>query len=146
MLDARTGVLYSQGVNTSAAHYRLPTYDPPPASPARLSIYRQYFTPAECALLDAAPVDDLSAEIDLLRFLLARVLAASQRARALSLKQHAAILAAFSAAGIVIAGLVRLQSKLRGDLDPLWRLFEEGMTLARLRHGVHGYLSPPLGA
>ncbi len=110
------------------------------------SIYRQYFTPDECALLDATPLVDLSSEINLLRILLARVLAASPHSQEPALDTQAGILAALSAAGVVIAGLVRLQCKLAGSLYPLERLFEEGMHRARLRHGVYSYLSPPAPA
>jgi hypothetical protein len=111
--------------------------------PAHASLYRRYFTPAECARLDATPLDDLSSEINLLRVLLARVLAASQRARDLALETQARILAAFSHAGIVMASLARLQHRLHAPLDATEQLFEEAMHLARLEHGVYTYLPPP---
>ncbi len=75
------------------------------------SLYREYFTPEERKMLDATPRGDLTSEINLLRVLVARVLAASQQARDLALKQHAAMLAAFSAAGKTIARLVLLQTR-----------------------------------
>jgi uncharacterized protein with PhoU and TrkA domain len=106
------------------------------------SLYRQYFTPDEIALLDNTPRDDLTSEINLLRVLLARVLEASQKAKELTLKQHAAILAAFSKAGTAIARLVRVQAELHNPLDDLMKAIEEGEHLARLRRGVYDYLKP----
>ena len=106
------------------------------------SLYRQYFTPDEIALLDATPRNDLTSEINLLRVLQARVLEAAQRAKELTLKQHAAILAAFSRAGIALSRLVRVQAELHNPLDDLWKAIEEGEHIARLRRGVYDYLKP----
>jgi hypothetical protein len=109
-----------------------------------MTLYRQYFTPAERALLDAVPLDDLASEINLLRLLLARTLAALRKARPVSLKTHAAVLSAFSSSGIVIARLVCLQLKLHHPLDALRQQIEEGKNLGRLRRGVFDYFSPPI--
>ena len=105
------------------------------------SLYRQYFTPEECALLDATPCDDLSSEINVLRVLIARLLEACHHARELSLEIHAKVLSAFSAAGIVMARLVRLQCQLHHPSDALWAEIAQGEELARQRRGVYSYLS-----
>ena len=94
-------------------------------------------------MLDETPVDDLSSEINLLRLMLVRVLAAMKRARALALKTHAAILSAFSATGIVIARLVRLQVKLHDPSDEIREQIEAGKEWARRRHHVYDYFKPP---
>ncbi len=107
------------------------------------SLYRQYFTPAEIAMLDATPIDDLTSEINLLRVLLARLLETSQRLHDLALETHAKVLAAFSHAAIVLASLVRLQLALHQPLGGAWQMFEEATHLARLDHGVYTYLTPP---
>ena len=70
-------------------------------------IYRQFFTAAECTLLDGSPCDSALGEISLLRILLMRLMAAAQRLRDLSTKQHIDMLIAFSGAGLVLASLVR---------------------------------------
>ena len=106
-----------------------------------MSLYRQYFTPAEIALLDATPRDDLTSEINLLRVLIARVLAASQKAKELTLKQHVAIVSAFSKAGMALARLVRGQAQLHPPLDDLWKAIEAGEHKARKQRGVYTYLS-----
>ncbi len=50
-----------------------------------MNLYRQYFTAEEIAMLDATPPDDLTSEINLLRVLLARLLAtATQHLRELT--------------------------------------------------------------
>ena len=107
------------------------------------SIYRQYFTPTECEMLDATPVDDLSSEINLLRILITRVLAAWQRTRQIGLEMHARILSTFSAAGLVLAGLVRLQIKLHNPLDELQAQIERGKNIGRERRRVFTYFDPP---
>ncbi len=107
------------------------------------SLYRPFFTPEECALLDASSPDDLTSEINLLRILLTRVLSASRNPKELSLSQHAAILSAFSATGIVLARLVGLQCKLHAKASGLWAEIEQGEELARQRLGVYNYLTPP---
>ena len=60
-----------------------------------MSLYRPYFTPQEIRMLDATQPADLSSEINLLRVLIARVLAARQRLHELALAQHAALLTTF---------------------------------------------------
>jgi hypothetical protein len=126
-------------------HDLLSSHSTPQATnPQPLSLYRRFFTPTECAMLDAVPLDDLSSEINLLRLLLARTLAAMRKTRSLELKTQAAILSAFSGAGIVIARLVRLQIILHSPLDSLWREIEAGKDLARFRRGVFNYFRPPL--
>ena len=114
--------------------------------PAAPSLYRRYFTRDECAMLDATPLDDVSSEIDLLRLLLARVLAAAKRKRSLSLELHASMVSAFSAAGIVIAALVRLQLKLHLPTDELKRQIELGKEIGRRRRHVYDYFAPPANA
>jgi hypothetical protein len=114
--------------------------------PVLPSLYRRYFTSDECAMLDATPSDDLTSEIELLRLLLARVLAAAKRKRSISLELHASMLSAFSAAGIVIAALVRLQLKLHLPTDELWREVEAGKEIGRRRRHVYDYFAPPANA
>jgi hypothetical protein len=132
-------------MNTPRSSRRLPAYSPPATSPSRssTSIYRRYFTAAECERLDATPVDDLASEINLLRILLARVLAAAKRARKLALETHARILSAFSAAGIVMAALVRLQVTLHDPLDEVRAEIERGKMIGRQRRHVFDYFAPP---
>ncbi len=115
-------------------------------TPSSPSPYRPFFTPEECAMLDASSPDDLMSEINLLRILLTRVLDASRRSPTLSLKQHAAILGAFSACGIALAGLVRLQSKLHNKWDDFWAEIELGKSIGRQHLGVLDYFSPPAPA
>ena len=89
---------------------------PPP------QIYRQYFTAEERRTLDSSPLDSALSEIGLLRVLLLRLLAASRRKSALSLKRHVSILAAFSGTGLIMASLVRFHN----------RYFEPGHSLLDL--------------
>ncbi len=110
------------------------------------SLYRPYFTAAERELLDASSPDELLSEINLLRVLLSRVLAASRRARELTVKQHAAILSAFGNAGVVIARLVTLQYKLHDEWSGIWEAIQRGKEDARRRMGVYDYFSPPAPA
>jgi hypothetical protein len=81
----------------------------PPIITPRPQLYRRFFTPAECELLDACPPGSALSELNLLRVLLSRALAASRLARALSLTRRASMLAAFSATARIIASLVRVQ-------------------------------------
>lgn len=106
------------------------------------NIYRQYFTREEIALLDHSDRKDLASEINLLRVLVARILEASQKAKELTIKQHTAILSAFSRAGLSLARLLRVQAELHNPLDDLWKAIEQGEHLARKRHHVYDYLSP----
>jgi hypothetical protein len=124
---------------------RLPSSDQPASPPARprASLYRRYFTAAECELLDATPPDDLTSEINLLRILLARVLAATKRARKLALETHARVLSAFSAAGIVMAGLVHLQVMLHDPMDEVRAEIERGKMIGRQRRHVFDYFASP---
>ncbi len=108
------------------------------------SLYREFFTAEERRMLDATPRDDLTSEINLLRVLVARVLEASQHARDVALKQHAAMLAAFSAAGKTIAGLVLLQLELHDPMEEYWAKVEEGKNIARQRMGVFDYFKQPI--
>ena len=108
------------------------------------SLYRPFFTPAECARLDATPRNDVLSEINLLRILLLRLLAAAHKARALELAAHARLLAAFSHAGIVLARLVRLQLRLHDPVDEIQQEIERGKEIARRRMGVHDYFKPPV--
>ena len=97
-------------------------------SPSAPQIYRQYFTPAECKLLDASPLDTALSEIGLLRILLLRLLGAAHRMRRLSTAHHLSLLTAFSATGLILASLVRfhhryfpqpgLLAELLADMDP----------------------------
>ena len=110
-------------------------------------IYRQYFTPTECRMLDSSPLETALDEICLLRILLMRLLAAARarehpatvahagpttdqrhRIRRLSIAQHLSMLAAVSGAGLILASLVRFHDRyfkqpslllqVIGDLDP----------------------------
>lgn len=119
------------------------------------SIYRQYFTPAECEMLDACASDDLASEINLLRILLTRLLSAARDRRvagsakpvhSLPLKVHAAILGAVSASGLVLARLVRLQLALHDPMDEFRREMERGKNVARMHHHVFDYFTPPAPA
>jgi hypothetical protein len=84
-------------------------YTSPPKEPPQL--YRRFFTPLECEWLDSIqPYSPLS-EICLLRILLSRTLEALRQGRGTSVSRRLSLLSAFSAAGVVIASLVRLASK-----------------------------------
>ncbi len=111
-----------------------------------MSLYRQYFTPEEIALLDHTDRNDLTSEINLLRVLLARLLEACQHAQDLALKQHTAILAAFSQAGAAIARMVRVQCELHNPLDELRAEIERGKEIGRQRRHVHDYFTNPVPA
>ncbi len=110
------------------------------------SLYREYFTPEERKMLDATPRDDLTSEINLLRVMVARVLAASKQARDLALKQHAKMLAAFSAAGKTIARLVLLQLELHDPMEEYWAAVERGKNIARQHMGVFDYFIQPIAS
>ncbi len=76
--------------------------------------------------------------------MVARVLAASMQARDLALKQHAAMLAAFSAAGKTIGRLVLLQLDLHDPMEEYWAEVERGKNIARQRMGVFDYFKQPI--
>ena len=103
----------------------------------RPSLYRPYFTPAERALLRTAALDDLSDEIELMRVLLARLLAALQRAPALNLQANIDMLCALSAACLSLARMVRVQSRLSVNPDPLANQLEEFVRFAVLECPVN---------
>ncbi len=103
----------------------------------RPSLYRPYFTPTERALLRTAALDDLSAEIELMRVLLARLLAALQDAPSLNLQAHIDMLCALSTAGLSLARMVRVQSRLSVDPNPLANRLEEFVRFAVLEGPVN---------
>jgi hypothetical protein len=126
-------------------------YSPPPVPTSqppgpRKSIYRRYYSATERLLLDATPTDDLTSEINLLRLLLTRVMEASRHRRDRTLESQAAILSAFSASGVVIASLVRLQVQLHKPVDEIKRQIEAGKNEGRRRMGVFNYFTPPAPA
>jgi hypothetical protein len=89
------------------------------------SLYRQYFTRAECRMLDSTPLDSALSEISLLRILLLRLLAAARRKRPLSLAQHLSVLGGFSAAGLIMASLVRYHCRRFPPGNPLLEALAE---------------------
>ena len=99
-----------------------------PFSPSSAQIYRQYFTAAECKTLDSSPLETALSEIEVLRVLLLRLLAAARRLRRLSLAHHLSMLTAFSGTGLILASLVRFHNRyfephhslldLLADMDP----------------------------
>src|SRR5512142_1349130 len=105
------------------------------------SLYRPYFTPAEIDLLDHTDRQDLMSEINLIRVLIARVLEAAQHAKELTIKEHAAILSAFSHAGLTLARLARVQVEVHNPLDAVMKAIAEGERMARQQHHVFDYLS-----
>ncbi len=76
------------------------------------SIYQRFFTTAERAGLHSASLGDPSSEINLIRILLMRVLQVCSDASSLDLDTHAAILSAFSQAGLTLTALFRLSARL----------------------------------
>ena len=89
------------------------------------SLYRQYFTKAECRLIDSTPLNSAMSEISLLRILLLRLLAASRRKRPLSVAQHISILSAMSGAGLIMASLVRYHNRRFPPGNPLLQALAE---------------------
>jgi hypothetical protein len=83
----------------------------PKTAPQPPGLYRRYFTPVERTLLDAVWPDDASSELDLLRSLLSRTLAAARGTPRPGLPAQGAILSTFAAAAIVLAGLARFQAR-----------------------------------
>ena len=93
------------------------------ASPCDMSrrgrLYRQFFTPEECAWLDSTDPDIPVHEINLLRILITRLLAAAGRGQQ-TLERLAAMLVVFCHAGCTMASLARIYYKLQGPPpDPL---------------------------
>jgi hypothetical protein len=83
------------------------------------SLYRPYFTQAECRLIDSTPLGSALNEISLIRIMLLRILAAAHRMRKLTLEHRLAMLQAFSHAGLVMASLVRVHHRLFPPTNPL---------------------------
>lgn len=83
------------------------------------SLYRQYFTAAECRLLDSTPLEGALSEISLIRIMLLRVLAAAHRLRKVTLEHRLAMLQAFGRSGLVMASLVRAHHRLFPPVNPL---------------------------
>ena len=88
-------------------------------------LYRQYFTQAECRVLDSTPLKSVLSEIGLIRIMLLRILAAAQRQRKITLKQRLAMLQAFSRAGLVLASLVCVHNRLFPRTDCLIDALDE---------------------
>jgi len=82
-------------------------------------LYRQYFTPAECRMLDSTPPGSALSEIALIRIMLLRLLAAAHRVRKINMDQRLAMLRAVSHAGLVMAALVRVHHRLFPPTNPL---------------------------
>jgi hypothetical protein len=82
-------------------------------------LYRQFFTAQECARLDSTDPDSPVHEINLLRILITRLLAAAGRGRQ-TFERLADMLAAFCHAGRTMASLARIYYKQHGPPpDPL---------------------------
>lgn len=84
---------------------------------SRPQLYRQFFTQREIRMLDSTPADQASNEISLLRVLLMRLLAATKGAHGLNLKDRLEFLSACSASGLILASLVRFESKYHNPSD-----------------------------
>ncbi len=88
------------------------------ASPPRL--YRQHFTPAECALLDRFREDDGASELAMLRLLLARTAAVSGASPRRGWVARAAALSVYCRTALNLAELIRCQVQLaKFRPDPL---------------------------
>src|SRR5512133_2867446 len=82
------------------------------------SLYSQFYSPAELAMLDAAPLDDLSSEFKLIRVLIRRLMLACQRRRAIKRDLELAVLRAVAGACRTLCRIARFQPRLlRGELD-----------------------------
>ncbi|MFH1183559.1 MAG: hypothetical protein V1755_00775 [Chloroflexota bacterium] len=107
--------------------HELQGLSPPP------KLYRDFFTPTECKMLDCIPAESALSELCLLRILLVRVLAAAKRSgerasgerrpswrqgapgkAGLSLTKRLAMLMAFSHTALTMASLVRFENKYAG--------------------------------
>ncbi len=94
-----------------------------PASPAQApGLYRRHFTRAQCALLDRFPEQRGTSEINLLRVLLSRTLAAGG-GQDISASQLAALLSAAVLTTLHLSILVRLHSSAAGDLSDSFQQF-----------------------
>jgi hypothetical protein len=82
-------------------------------------LYRQFFTPEECARLDGMDPESPLHELNLLRILITRLLAAASRGKP-TLERLASMLASFSQSGCTMASLARIYHKQHGPPpDPL---------------------------
>jgi hypothetical protein len=89
------------------------------------SLYREYFTEAECRMIDSTPLHSALGEIGLMRIMLLRLLAAAHQLRKVTLADRLALLQAFSHAGLVMASLVRVQHTLVPPTNPLLHALAE---------------------
>ena len=99
----------------------------------RHNLYRKYFTPAERLALAATPENDVAGEVNLLRIMLLRFLAAGEAAPA-DLKSHLESLRVTSGSAAMIASLIRTMAKAGGPLTDLDRALDEALA------GVNPYL------
>jgi hypothetical protein len=82
-------------------------------------LYRQFFTAQECDWLDGIDPESPLHEINLLRILSTRLLAAASRGKQ-TLERLGSMLAAFCGAGCTLASLARIYYKQQGPPpDPL---------------------------
>ena len=81
-------------------------------------LYRQFFTPEECAALDRCPPESAANEIYLLRILITRILAAAKWFKP-TLEHRLSMLTAFCRAAITIASLARFEIKHNPPADPI---------------------------
>lgn len=87
------------------------------SSESRPLLYRRFFTAAECQALDAFAPETALSEINLIRILLSRCIAASRglpKRGAAGLVKRLLLLTAFSHAALIIASLSRFQEKYFG--------------------------------
>jgi hypothetical protein len=76
-------------------------------------LYRQFFTAQECAWLDGIDPESPVHEINLMRLLMTRLLAAASKGKQ-TLERLATMLAAFCQAGCTMASLARIHHKQHG--------------------------------
>src|SRR5512133_1014145 len=79
---------------------------------SHVSLYSQFYTPAELAMLDAAPFDDLASEFKLIRVLIRRLLLACQRRRSIKQDLELAVLRAVAGACRTLCRIARFQPRL----------------------------------
>jgi hypothetical protein len=102
---------------------------------SRPNLYRKYFTPAERRALAATPENDVTGEVNLLRIMLLRFLAAGAGAPPpADLKSHLESLRVTSVGAAMIACLIRTQARAGGLLTDLDRALDEALA------GVNPYL------